>query len=70
MVIAGRVVGGLVGFAVGILLVEVLFFDFAEDHGIGDYESFSVVVVLTIAGVAAGSWLARRWSARRAGGRS
>jgi hypothetical protein len=70
MVIAGRIVGGLVGFALGILLVEVIFFDFEEDHGIGDYESFPVVVVLTIAGVAGGSWLARRWSARRAKRRS
>ena len=50
----GRILGGIVGFAIGVFFTEVVFPNNRET------EPLIAVTLLTILGVATGSWLARR----------
>ncbi len=54
MVWFGRIVGGILGFAVAVIFTEVIFPNSRET------EPIVATTLLVIAGVVAGSWLARR----------
>jgi uncharacterized protein YneF (UPF0154 family) len=56
----GRIGGGILGFAVGVFFTEVVFPNQRET------EPLIAVTLLVIAGVVAGSWLARRYAGRSA----
>jgi H+/Cl- antiporter ClcA len=60
MVMLGRIVGGILGFTVGVIFTEVIFVNQREN------EPLVAVAVPTVVGVFVGSWLVRRFASRRA----
>lgn len=64
MVALGGVVGGLVGFGIGLLITEVIVGNSASGTGF-DWQ-FWTDIVLAIVGVLVGISVARRWGSGRA----
>ena len=59
MVILGRILGGVAGLVVGLLVTEVFFFDELEDLGVGDYWGTVMIIAFTVLGLVLGSWAGR-----------
>jgi uncharacterized membrane protein len=59
MVIVGRILGGIVGLTLGLLVVEVWFFDELEDIGVGDYWGTVIIIAFTVLGIVLGSLAGR-----------
>ena len=58
MVVLGGIVGAILGFAVSVIITEVIW--------VNDYEWTAIInVVLTVIGVSLGATLARRLQSRR-----
>jgi hypothetical protein len=59
MAVLGRIVGGIGGLVLGLLVVEVWFFDELEDIGVGDYWGTVIIIAFTVLGIVLGSLVGR-----------